>query len=70
MLVKLDIFHATQRITRALPKRHMLYSQILRDIKLLFRDPKDTGQHRTLPTHSAHVLTNQIGASFHSAGLH
>ena len=60
VLVKLDIFHATQRITRALPKRHMLYSQILRDIKLLFRDQKDTGQHRTLPTPSAHVLTNQI----------
>ena len=54
--VKLDIFHAVQRVCRVLPKRHMLYSQILKDIKLLFRDPKDTGQIRSLPTPAPDIL--------------
>ena len=37
--IQLDIFHAVQRITLALSKRHPLYNHILKDIKLLFRDP-------------------------------
>ena len=58
--VKLDIFHAVQRITRVLPKRHLLYSQILKDIRLLFRDPKDTGKVRTLPTPPPDIMCHQM----------
>ena len=58
--VKLDIFHAVQRITRVLLKRHLLYSQILKDIRLLFRDPKDTGRVRTLPTPAPDTLCHQL----------
>ena len=60
MSVKLDIFHAVQRITRILPKRHLLYSQILKDIKLLYRDPKDSGQDRTLPTPAPDIMCHQL----------
>lgn len=60
--IKLDIFHAVQRITRVLSKRHPLYGQIMKDIKLLFRDPKDTGKERTLPTPTSDVLRQTLDA--------
>jgi hypothetical protein len=43
-----------------LPKRHLLYIQVLKDLKLLFRDPKDTGQIRTLPTPAPDILFQQL----------
>ena len=43
--VCLDIFHATQRITRVIQKRHPLCKQVMKDVKLLFRDPGDKGSH-------------------------
>ena len=60
--IQLDIFHAVQRITRVLSKRHPLYCQVLKDIKLLFRDPKDTGQDRTLPTPASNILSDRLDA--------
>ena len=54
------IGHAVQRITRVLSKRHPLYCQVLKDIKLLFRDPKDTGQDRTLPTPASNILSDRL----------
>ena len=56
--VKLDTFHAVQRITRVLSKRHPLYSLILKDLKLLLRDPKDTGKERSLPTPPPEILAS------------
>ena len=58
--VKLDIFHAVQRITRVLSKRHPLYTQIVKGIKVLFRDPKDTGKDRTLPTPTSEILGKNL----------
>ena len=58
--MKLDISHAVQRLTRVLPKRHMLYSQILKDVTLLFRDPNDIGQVRTLPTPAPDILLHKL----------
>lgn len=60
VLVKLDLFHAAQRITRVLPKKHPLFQRILKDVKLLFRDPKDTAKCRSLPTPAPEVLANQL----------
>ena len=42
--VFLDIFHAAQRITKTISKRHPLCQSIMKDIKLLFRDPSDIGK--------------------------
>ena len=42
--VCLDIFHAAQRITKTISKRHPLCQSIMKDIKLLFRDPSDIGK--------------------------
>ena len=58
--IKLDIFHAIQRLTRVLSKKHPLYYQILKDVKLIFRDPRDTGKERTLQTPDPKVLCERI----------
>ena len=49
-------------ITRVLSKRHPLYTQIIKDIKLLFRDPNDTGKDRTLPTPTSDILSQNLDA--------
>ena len=41
-------------------KRHPLYFQIIKDIKLLFRDPKDSGKNRTLPTPTSDILEKRL----------
>ncbi len=58
--VCLYLFHAAQRITKAIPKRHPLCKHMMKDVKMLFRDPRDTGQERTLPTPDIGVLTNNL----------
>ena len=62
IFVKLDIFDAVQKITRVLSKRHPLYTQIVKGIKVLFRDPKDTGKDRTLPTPTSKILGKKLDA--------
>ena len=32
----------------------------MKDVKLLFRDPRDKGQQRTLPTPAADILLNNL----------
>jgi len=39
--VKLDLFHAVQRLTSKIPKRTKHHAEILRSYSLVFRDPKD-----------------------------
>ena len=62
IFIQLDIFHAVQRITRVLSKRHPLYTRMIKDIKLLFRDSKDTGKDRTLPTPTSDILSQHLDA--------
>lgn len=50
--VGLDLFHATQRISRTLSRFHPLYNDCVRDLKLILRDPKDIGRDRKLQTPS------------------
>ena len=44
--VKLDLFHAVQRLTKKMPKRHPLYSLCITDLRLIFRQPDDLGYKR------------------------
>ena len=48
--VKLDLFHAVQRITRSMSKRHAFFYACVNDIRTVFRCPNDIGQTRTLNT--------------------
>ena len=57
--VKLDLFHAVQRITKTIPKKHVHTSQFLKELSLVFRSDGDCGDKRQFPTPSAEkLLTN------------
>ena len=58
--VYLDVFHAAQRVTRTIHKRHPFCRQVMKDIKMLFRDQRDKGEQRTLPTPNHSVLLDNI----------
>ena len=58
--VYLDIFHAVQRITKKIPKRHPYHSNCLKCLTLVFRDPSDCGSVRTLSTPAADILESQL----------
>ncbi len=58
--VYLDIFHAVQRISKAMPKRHPYHRECLKSLQLVFRDPSDQGEVRTKPTPSPHILRQQL----------
>ena len=58
--VYLDIFHAVQRITKKLPKRHPYHQDCLRSLRLAFRDPTDQGPVRTKNTPFPHILRQQL----------
>ena len=57
---ELDVFHAVQRITKKLPKRHPYHQDCLRSLRLVFRDPTDQGPVRTKATPSPHILRQQL----------
>ena len=58
-IVKLDIFHAIQRITRVMSKKHLLFFTCMNDFKMIFRKPSDIGQKRTMSTPtSEQILVN------------
>jgi hypothetical protein len=48
--VLLDLFHAVQRITIKMSKRHPLNSHCVNDLRLVFRDPTDSGHDRMKAT--------------------
>ena len=57
--VKLDLFHAVQRITHKIRKRHQFYSQCVRDLRLVFCQKGDYGVKRTqLTPEAAEILQN------------
>ena len=57
----LDIFHAVQRISKQIPKRHPYHQECLRSLhdQLVFRDPVDQGPTRTKSTPSS-ILRQQL----------
>ena len=58
--VYLDIFHAVQRISKQIPKRHPYHQECLRSLQLVFRDPVDQGPTRTKSTPSPSILRQQL----------
>ena len=44
--VKLDIFHAVQRITRAMSKKHVFFHTCMNDFRMVFRHTNDIGRVR------------------------
>ena len=54
--VLLDIFHAVQRVTTKISKRHPFHSQCISDLKMAFRDPSDKGPIRTKSTPGSAVI--------------
>lgn len=61
LIVYLDIFHAVQRISKVIPKRHPYHKQCMESLTLVFRDSTDRGMHRTKPTPSPSILRNNLG---------
>lgn len=57
--VKLDVFHAVQRITRAMSKRHVFFHTCVHDLRMVFRHLSNVGKKRTenTPT-TSQMLTN------------
>ena len=50
IIVLLDLFHAVQRITSTINKRHSLFNDCVKELKFVFRDRHDTGDKRTMKT--------------------
>lgn len=48
--VKLDLFHAIQRVTKTFSKRHSQYHSCLMDLRQVFRQSGDSGERRLADT--------------------
>lgn len=60
--VLLDVFHAVQRITCRIPKRHPFYAACVHDLRLVFRSLGDNGEQRSKPTPQPSKLVENINA--------
>ena len=60
MLIKLDLFHAVQRVVKSIPKRHPFAYRCCQAFRLVFRDPSDAGEKRSLQTPSPQVILDNI----------
>ena len=58
--VCLDVFHAVQRISKALPKKHQLFHKCIEDLRLVFRSSGDLGIRRCKPTPSPDEMLNNM----------
>ena len=58
--MKLDIFHAIQRISATLSKYHSKFHECLDDLRLVFRTDGDSEKSRILPTSSPEVLARKL----------
>lgn len=58
--VKLDLFHATQRLSGVIPKKTALRNQILKEYALVFRDTNDIGRVRSKATPTSNVLQSNL----------
>ena len=61
MAVKLDLFHAIQRVTSKVPKdrKHYLSSSLIDDFKMIFRAHADQGETRKMETPDKQtIMTN------------
>ena len=61
--VKLDLFHAVQRITKAMSKKHPQFHNCIRDLRLVFRRDGDVSHERQTHTASKETISSKL-ASF------
>ena len=66
--VYFDVFHAVQRVTKVIPKRHPYHKHCLNNLSMVFRDPSDRGPIRSMPTPSPSILRENLN-SFHQRWL-
>ena len=71
--MKLDLFHAVQRVVSKIPKRGSkgsvikeLRRRLKEDLKLVFRDPSDLGTIRAKSTPSKEILLEILNISLQS----
>lgn len=62
MSVKLDLFHAIQRVTSKVPKdrRHYLSSSFIDDFKMIFRADGDQGEIREADTPDEQTIASNL----------
>ena len=60
VVVKLDLFHAVQRITKTLPKKHSLYKNCRQELRLVFRCKGDCEMTRLSSTPSAAIIQENL----------
>ena len=60
VLIKLDIFHAVQRITKKVSKRHALFYDFITSLKLVFRSSTDLGATRQQSTPDPSTLEKNM----------
>ena len=58
--VKLDLFHAMQRITRTLPKKHPLMKQCVKELRLVFRCDGDSEEKRLSSTPPPETISKKM----------
>lgn len=58
--VKLDLFHAVQRVTKTIPKRTELSKQFSKEFGMIFRANGDCGEVRNMPTPQIKVITENL----------
>ena len=60
MEVKLDLFHAVQRVVRCIPKQHPFAYHCCQAFRLVVQDPSDSRERRVLLTPSKQVILEKI----------
>ena len=60
--VYLDLFHAVQRVSRVLSRKHPLYMTCISDLRRVFRSPGDIGIDRCKPTPSSEIMIKNLEA--------
>lgn len=64
--VKLDLFHAVQRVTKCLSKKHRHYYSCMKQLKLMFRDDGDVQEIRIRDTPAPEQILRNIDSFIES----
>lgn len=68
--VKLDLFHTIQRVIKKIPKRNQpegirrIRKQMIQELRIIIRDPRDKGEERQMETPSPEVLLCNVDSFF------
>lgn len=58
--VKLDIFHAVQRITKKVSKKNEFWKEIQKNLRVVFRQSNDVKKERKLSTPNSEIILNSF----------